>query len=561
MDSQDRMARTMRIDIHPDFLGESLARKKAETRLASRTDDTTILVRKWEKSQRSTDYERLLQSIYDGVLITDAKGRIIDFNARAVDFFLCGAAEFYGRRVTELISGAREDLLDALRRNLEEHRYTLIEAYCVRRDHSMFPAEIAVNRIHLDDESEFCFFVRDVTVRRRAQEALEEAVARLEEHDKARSQFVSNVSHELRTPLTSMIYAVDNMLRGVLGPVPDSLRRYLQLLNSDCHRLLATVNDILDMRRIESRTLTLSKARIPFSRFVRRSTDSLRVQAEQKGLVLEVRSQALDAFVECDAHKMERVIINIVGNAIKFTPEGGRILVEVRLSPEGSEWIQLAVEDTGIGIPSEAIDRVTERYFTVHEEASGTGLGLSISKEIVELHGGALKLRSPPPGQEKGTGVYVTLHRAAPPCVLVVDDEKGILNLLTRQLTAHGYRVLTADNGVDALESIRREGPDIVLLDLVMPVMDGTKVILKMKSEKSMMGIPTIVITGAHLSRSSAEILQNFSIPALRKPWSESDLLDSLEEGLLGTAVFGTRERGEPEASRTVQPQSVQPQS
>jgi CheY-like chemotaxis protein len=123
-----------------------------------------------------------------------------------------------------------------------------------------------------------------------------------------------------------------------------------------------------------------------------------------------------------------------------------------------------------------------------------------------------------------------------------VDDEKGVLNLLVKQTTAHGYNVLTADNGVEALEIIRREKPDLVLLDVVMPVMDGPKVILKMKSEKSMMGIPVIVVTGAHLSRASAEVLQNFSIPALRKPWKESDLLDSIEEAFLGTAAFRKRE-------------------
>ncbi|MDI6773829.1 MAG: ATP-binding protein [Verrucomicrobiota bacterium] len=543
MDNPDRMARTMRIDIHPDFLGESLTRKKAETHIMPKADDTSFLARKWKKFKRSPDYEKLLQSIYDGVLVADAKGRIIDFNSRAADFFLCNETELYGRRVIDLISGANDGLLESIRKNLEQHRYTLIEAQCVRRDNSIFAAEIAVNRINLDDESQLCFFVRDVTVRRRAQEALEEAVDRLEEHDKARSQFVSNVSHELRTPLTSMIYAVDNMLRGVIGPVPNVVRRYLKLLNGDCHRLLATVNDILDMRKIESRTLALSKVRIPFSRFARRSVDSLRVQAEQKGLALETACPATDVFVECDAHKMERVIINVVGNAIKFTPEGGRIDVFVRQHAEQPGWTQLGVEDTGIGIPPEAIDRVTERYFTVGEQTSGTGLGLSISKEIIDLHGGALSVKSPPPGREKGTGVYASLPSAEPPRLLIVDDEKGVLNLLVKQTTARGYRVITADNGIEALESVKRNCPDLVLLDLVMPVMDGAKVILKLKSEKSTMGIPVIVITGAHISRASAEILRNFSIPALRKPWQEPDLLDSLEEAFLGAAAFNKRAR------------------
>ena len=536
-DEQDRSTRTMRIDIHPDFIGESLARKKVEAS-STRLDDPTTVFGTRLLDSRSSDYEKLLESIYDGVLIADYKGRIIDFNARAADFFLSGDDELRGRKVVGLISGADESLLDAIRRNLREHRFTLIEAYCVRRDNSTFPAEIAANKITLDNESRFCFFIRDISIRKRAQEALEEAVARLEEHDKARLQFVSNVSHELRTPLTSMIYAVDNMLRGVTGPVPDKVQNYLKLLHGDCKRLLGTVNDILDMRKIESKTLSLSMTRVPLSRFVLRSAESLRVQCEQKRIALEVQAEDPAVFVDCDPQKMERVIINLVGNAVKFTPDGGRIDVSVTRDATREGIAMIGIEDTGMGIPKEALDKVTERYFTVVDQPSGSGLGLAISKEIVELHGGTLTIASPPSGREKGTGVYVALPVASAPTVLIVDDEKGVLDVMDRQLARHGYKTVRASNGHEALEAIGRAVPDLVVMDLVMPELDGTGVALRMKSEKSMMRIPIIVVSGAHVSKAGAEILRNFSIPALRKPWKEQDLLESVEEAFLGGAAF-----------------------
>lgn len=538
IDEQDRSTRTMRIDIHPDFIGESLARKKVEATASARLDDSTTVFGSRLLDSRSTDYEKLLESIYDGVLIADYKGRIIDFNVRASDFFLSGSDELRGRKVVGLISGADESLLDAIRRNLREHRFTLIEAYCVRRDNTTFPAEIAVNKITLDNESRFCFFIRDISIRKRAQEALEEAVTRLEEHDKARAQFVSNVSHELRTPLTSMIYAVENMLRGVTGPVPDEVRNYLKLLHGDCKRLLGTVNDILDMRKIESKNLSLSMTRVPLARFVRRSAESLRVQSEQKRIVLEAQSEDPAIFADCDPQKMERVIINLVGNAVKFTPDGGRIGVSVTRDATGDGFALIGIEDTGMGIPSEALDKVTDRYFTVVDQPSGSGLGLAISKEIVELHGGTLTIKSPPPGRAKGTGVYVTLPMAAAPTVLIVDDEKGVQDIMVSQLARHGYKTARASNGHEALEMIGRAAPDLVVMDLVMPEMDGTGLALRMKSEKSMMRIPIIVVSGAHVSKAGAEILRNFSIPALRKPWKEQDLLDSVEEAFLGGTAF-----------------------
>ncbi|MBN1556836.1 MAG: PAS domain S-box protein, partial [Lentisphaerae bacterium] len=264
---RDDTARTMRI-----ALPEPAPRPPPPAVKVRGASPTSFVARRLatEDDRRASDYKQLLESIYDGVIITDRKGRIVDFNSRAIDFLLKHGDELAGMRVIDFISGAGDDLLAAIHRNLKEHRYTLIEGRCIRSDGTTFPAEIAVNRIALDEGGQLCFLIRDITVRKRAQEDLEEAISRLEAHDRARSQFVSNVSHELRTPLTSMIYAVSNMLRGVVGPLSDNARRYLEMLEGDCRRLLTTVNDILDLRKIESNTLVLERSRVPFGMLVGR---------------------------------------------------------------------------------------------------------------------------------------------------------------------------------------------------------------------------------------------------------------------------------------------------
>ena len=525
---------TMRIDIRPDPAGEDA--DVVPFGEAGGGDAGQA-----ERRIRTTDFQRLLHSIYDGVLLTDLDGKVVDCNSRACGLFRCEEHELEGTSVVDLISGAGGSLLTAIRRNLENHKYTLIEAHCLRADKSMFPTEVAVNRLEVNGGTELCFFIRDISVRRKAQAALEDAVARLEEHDRARSAFVSNVSHELRTPLTSMIYAVANMLRGVVGPLPDRVRGYLEILEGDCKRLQGTVNDILDLRKIDDKSITLSRIRAPFGRLVARSTESLRVQAERKSLTFSIFVGNRVWFVDCDAQKMERVILNVVGNAVKFTPDGGEVTVTLAEDPERAGNVLLTVCDTGIGVPAHALSRVTERYFTVGDQPSGSGLGLAIAREIVELHGGDLSIQSPVPGSDRGTCVGVSIPGAEAPRVLIVDDEEPVRGVLSEQLLAHGYQVSTAADGAEALSAIEEDRPDLVILDLLIPKIEGTELVLKMKSREELAHTPVIVVTGIDVDRAKAQILSSFAIPALQKPWREEELLDRVESAFVGAAAVNPR--------------------
>ncbi len=491
--------------------------------------------------EAATAYDRLLQSIYDAVLITGSDGKVVECNQRAVDFFGYPLETLLGLSITRFICGVDEPVMASIRKNLLEHRFTLIEGTCRRKNKTTFPAEIAINRLDVEKSGKLCFFIRDISVRKRAQDALEEAVAKLEEHDRNRSQFISNVSHELRTPLTSMIYAITNMLRGVVGPLSDNASKYLEMLQGDCKRLLTTVNDILDLRKIESKTLTLAKTRIPYNRLVRRSATSLRVQAEQKNLAFEVDSGDGLWFVNCDAQKIERVVLNLVGNAIKFTPKDGCVKVKVGEDESHEGFVRVVVDDDGIGIPPDAVSHVTERYYTVGDQPSGSGLGLAISKEIVGMHDGELAVESPVPGTKVGTRISYRLPIAEPPTVLIVDDDPAVLRSLDEQIVEHGYRVLAARGGEEALVLVESESPDVVILDLVLPDIEGSEVILRLKGDSATVRIPILVLTGAHLSRAKADVLRNFGIPAISKPWDETELLDGVANAFLASVPFLAR--------------------
>jgi signal transduction histidine kinase len=440
----------------------------------------------------------------------------------------------------DLVPRADASLLETIRGNLKEHRYTLIEAMVVRKSAPPFPAEIAVNELNLGGKKRLCFLIRDVSSRKKAQDALEKAVNRLEAHDRARSQFVSNISHELRTPLTSMTYAVSNLLKGVEGELEEPVKRYLEMLYGDTRRMLGTVNDILDLTRIDSDKFSMVAGRVPFGRVVRNTVESLHVQAEQKGVRLEELNLHSGVFVNCDAHKMERVILNIAGNAIKFAGEGGRINISLSDDPEQEGHTLLSIVDNGPGIPPDAISKVTQRHFTVGEQSSGAGLGLAITSEIVQRHGGALRIKSPVTGQERGTAVEVSLPVAEPPAILVVDDSKEAREVLVVQLRKENYRILEAADGEDAIRKIRMEKPDAIVLDLVLPRLQGTEVLLKAKADNETAHIPVLAITGAGINTATAQILRSFAVPTLCKPWREQDLLDKVEKALLGAAALNS---------------------
>lgn len=515
MNEIDLNTRTLRIDLAPQSEGRRPRRRRRDP------DGTAGGV-----ETGATDYHRLLNSIYDAVLITDRGGTIAEANVRAVDFLAVAADALVGARLLDFISGASPELLDEVWANACRQRHTLIDAHCVRGDGSMFPAEIAVNRVDLGQGRELCFFIRDVTLRRQAEEARERAMARLEEHDRMRTQFVSNVSHELRTPLTSMIYAVANLLRGVAGPLPGRVREYIEMLDGDCRRLLATVTDILDLRRIDTQSLSLSRSRVPLAPLVLHAMEALRVQARQKSQTLELDPGPRWWFVDCDVAKMERVIVNIVGNAVKFTGEHGVVSLAIAPDPARAGFVRVCVEDSGVGIPPAEIERVTQRYYTVGEQPVGAGLGLAIAKEIVDLHGGRLEIESPASRHGRGTAVRLSLPLVESARLLVVSADPPLRERLTDEFAVHGYRVESTGDYASARTRLEAGGIDAVLLDFSAADGAARDVLLGMKSRRGSLRVPVVALTSADTSGQTAAILRSFSIPSLPSRGAVNELLE-----------------------------------
>ncbi|MCZ6632943.1 MAG: HAMP domain-containing sensor histidine kinase [bacterium] len=230
----------------------------------------------------------------------------------------------------------------------------------------------------------------------------------LRELDTLKTNFFSNVSHDLGTPMTVIKAAVDNMLDGIAGAVTEKQERYLNRIKANADRLSNMIRDLLDLSRIDrgqTDLLQLNLAKIMVRDVVGETVDDFRPMVEEKGVGL--RFEGTDAYAMVDREKLVRIVVNLVGNAVKFTDEGE---VSVSVKPDGRGFVQTIVKDTGKGLPKEELDKIFEPFHQVKGTMGGTGLGLPIVKQFVELHGGRVWAESA--GQGTGCTVTFTLPEA-----------------------------------------------------------------------------------------------------------------------------------------------------
>lgn len=569
MNSQEDYSKTVRLEIPPDILEEAENRRRRDaggrvlpsSNRGSRTKELAAL------SIENAELKALFDNLYDAALISNLDGQIVDANPRAVQSFQYTSHELSEGMIPDIIVGMSTEVLKDICENLINNQFTLIMAYCIRKDGSSFPAEISSSRMRLSANDYLCFFIRDITTRRevedeikhardeleqqvnertklneglnaeiterkRVEDQLYQAILQLQQHDKAKSEFVSNVSHELKTPVASINYAAGNILKGIAGPVSQEAETYLHMIREDCQRLSRTVEDILDMSRIEADTLKMKNLKINFARLVRKTVEALRIHVEAAGLKMDINIDNIIGFVECDPEKIERVIFNVVKNAIKYNnPEG---FVNIFLRYDETGYFVLDVVDSGIGIETRYLKKVTERFFRIGEYVSGAGLGLAITKEIIERHGGSIDIQSPPPGFDKGTLVSLRIPVTNAPMVLInFEDDQNRL-LMTQHMDYFGYNVISVRRGDDITSAIGDLSPDIITVDWISPGMEGAIAISAIRNQKELKSAPLIAIIAGSDNPVKNEILHGLALPILKIPWQPDELLHCLEQAVLG---------------------------
>ena len=351
----------------------------------------------------------------------------------------------------------------------------------------------------------------------KSRRTLKRSLGKLREHDRLKTEFFSNISHELRTPLTMILTPVERLLDKPGAALPANAVTMLGMVRTNGHRLLELINKLLDFSKLEAGRMTLKRSALDVNRLIVDLAAAARPLAEQRKIRLDVNVDPELPVFGADREKLDIILSNLLSNAIKFTPAGGTVTIET-LHADDRAWI--AVSDSGIGIKETDYNRIFERFIQVDgsssREFSGTGLGLSLTKELVELHGGQILVKSEPgkgsrfwfdlplieapQEQDETDGELLPSRRtrfadladqsesegnAAEPggpdaadadrnvaTILVVDDTADMRKLLG-EILSEDYRVLYARDGAEGMQMTLDKRPDLIISDVMMPRVDG----------------------------------------------------------------------------------------
>jgi PAS domain S-box-containing protein len=473
-----------------------------------------------EETSRQKDLLQLiLGSVTDGVVVADTNGKFLLFNAAAERFVGIGATDAspdkwshqYGSFLPDgvtlfppnelpLVRAMRGESLDAVElftrnANVPEGRLLSIAGRPLRGEDGTLKGGVVV--------------LHDITLQKRAQEAVLQAKEEAERTSKFKDQFLSTMSHELRTPLNAVLGFSDLLADPRYGPLNEKQRRYIDHIHTGGKHLLSLISDILDLSKIEAGRMELAMESITVDAAFAEVLSVMQPLADKKAHVLSTSVEAGLA-VRADATRFKQVLMNLLGNAIKFTPQGGRIELAAHL--DGGS-IRVEVRDNGPGIPPEEERRIFEAFYRLREsgkKTEGTGLGLAITQRLVELHGGELRLESQV-GQ--GSCFYFSLPAVAsarepitrktesasrslgPPRILVIEDDRVTAQLIQSQLASAGYHVTLCEEPQKALDVAAQLQPSAITLDIVMKPKNGWEVLVQLKRDPRTANIPMIVVS------------------------------------------------------------------
>ena len=414
----------------------------------------------------------------------------------------------------------------------------------------------------------------DITERTKFEEELKKAKNESAAASESKSRFLANVSHEIRTPM--------NVILGMANLVYESAQseehqEYLKMIKDSASFLLTLINDLLDLSKVEAGKLELSQEHFNLPAAVEKIVSSFALQAQEKGLRLSSSiDENVPQIVTGDAARLQQVLFNLIGNGIKFT-EQGEVSVSLTLADAGEDMSQakkqerngvapvfFSISDTGIGIPSDKLDRVFQSFTRIESvdthNYEGTGLGLAISKTLVELMGGSLGVKSV---ENKGSTFYFTIpftllqdtkgktegfSAAAKPEespgeqsselvgkgleILLVEDKPMNQKLTTVLLEKKGHHVITANNGKEALDKLQAGRFDLILMDINMPEMDGLEATAHIRAAEKNLGgrIPIIAMTASAMPEDREKCLMAGMDYYVSKPINAQDLYQILEK-------------------------------
>jgi signal transduction histidine kinase/DNA-binding response OmpR family regulator len=410
-------------------------------------------------------------------------------------------------------------------------------------------------------------------------EQLATANAELAHATRLKDEFLANMSHELRTPLNAILGMSEGLLGEVYGTFNDRQKRAIATIERSGKHLLELINDILDLAKIESGKLELQVSDVSVKNLFDSSLSLIRQLADQKKIRVVTSIPDEIRTIQADERKIRQALINLLSNAVKFTAKGGKVTLEIRSCP-AVQQIQLIVTDTGIGIAQECISQLFQPFVQIdsrlNRQYSGTGLGLALVKRIIEMHNGSVTVES-----EVGCGSQFTLvlpnqdlisiadlkpsiqtsessdalwlelpeielgegkdlHNVDPekksavnfPLIVLAEDNEENIEMFSEYLTGYGYRVIVAKDGSEAVRLVKACNPQLVLMDIQMPKMDGLTAIEKIREDLALSALPIIALTALAMPGDREKCLMKGANQYIAKPLRLKHLVHVIQQFL-----------------------------
>jgi len=478
-----------------------------------------------EKSRRS--FKNIVGNSRVGILVTDKEGKILFANPATANKLGFPLDDIVGKDLNECVKyrGDREISI-------------------ITKKNQTGVGEILALNTSWEGEKAYLIYINDITNRKEWEKEILIAQRKAEEGDRVKSEFVANMSHEIRTPMNAIIGMTDLVLDTELSK--DQLE-YIHIIKNSSENLLKIINDILDLSKIEAGKLQLEEVEFDLPYSLSNIAHSFTLKAEKKGLelLLDIDNEVPHNIIG-DPVRIRQILVNLIGNAIKFT-EKGEILISVKKIYEENEFIKLrfSVKDNGIGIPKEKQKEIFDAFMQADSSTTryygGTGLGLSISLNLVKLMDGNIWVESKPgKGCEfkfiikvkKGKNVPLLVpeykDRLKDKKVLVIDDNEVNLEILKKRLIGFNLKPSIANTCIEALSLIVNGNFDLILLDFRMPDMDGIVFASVLKRKWGINKIPIIMISSVSDSFNRKELIDLGITHTLLKPVSGSDLLNAI---------------------------------
>jgi len=592
----DRLYAGIVRDISERKEAERMVREVNE-RLEQRVRERTAQLR-----EREAQLQTVFENLAEGVVVAGLDGRILQFNRAAIGMFGFSRSEEYLRRLPEFTATLELSTLDGAILPLDQ--WPLAR---VLRGETLHDLEIVTRHLRDGWRKIFSYSgslahdasglpllaivtIRDITEKKRAEQeilelnaSLERRVAertrQLEAANRAKSDFLANMSHELRTPLNSIIGFSEMLKDGVLGELSEKQRGFVTDIYDAGTHLLALINDILDLSKVEAGMLQLDAAAVDLPALLQASTLVVREKAIARRIRLDTRLAPGLGTVLADERKVKQIVYNLLANAVKFTPEGGTVLLAARRvsraevgfdtampsrllalpSGEAAELLEISVEDSGVGMSEADLAQLFEPFTQVDSSVTrrhdGTGLGLALVRRLAELHGGTVGVASRPgvgsvfrvwlPYREAAVAPSPALSlpvadptqttRLSRPLALVIEDDDTLAEMVAAALASEGFSVMRAATGEEGLVRAAKCRPDLITLDIFLPHMDGWEVMRRIEAEPALAATPVVIIT---VSPDLAHGLALGARRVLLKPFTGEELSAALA-GLVVTPPDG----------------------